>query len=225
MRSARADAAAVGEIPELAALADGSLAPKHRVELEAWVAVSPELAARLAEQRRARELTQSAACDVEVPAGLRARIEAQQGVRRRPMRRRVALVGAAVSTVAAAALGAIFGHSTPGPEFHAALAPTGLAPGATGQASLYETSSGWRIDLDATGLPRRDNGRFYEAWLANRSGVQVSIGTFNDGRIVTLWAGVSPEGFTTLTVTREQGDDDQASSGERVLVGTVEAGD
>ena len=39
---------------------------------------------------------------------------------------------------------------------------------------------------------------------------------------VTLWAGVSPADFTTLTVTREQADGNQASSGEKVLVGTVD---
>ena len=53
----------------------------------------------------------------------------------------------------------------------------------------------------------------------------VPIGTFNEGREVTLWAGVSPNDFTTLTVTREQADGDQACSGEKVLVGTVETGD
>jgi hypothetical protein len=51
----------------------------------------------------------------------------------------------------------------------------------------------------------------------------VPIGTFNEGEKVTLWAGVSPKTFTTLTVTRERANDDQASSGERVLVGTVTA--
>jgi hypothetical protein len=54
--------------------------------------------------------------------------------------------------------------------------------------------------------------------------VLVPIGTFNEGRNVTLWAGVSPKGFTTLTVTREQADGEQGSSGEKVLVGTVESG-
>ena len=48
------------------------------------------------------------------------------------------------------------------------------------------------------------------------------IGTFNEGRDVTLWAGVSPEDFTTLTVTRELADGDQASSGETVLIGEVD---
>ena len=52
----------------------------------------------------------------------------------------------------------------------------------------------------------------------------VPIGTFNEGRKVTLWAGVSPKSFKTLTVTREQADGDQSSSGQKVLVGTVYTG-
>jgi hypothetical protein len=63
--------------------------------------------------------------------------------------------------------------------------------------------------------------RAYEAWLRNRAGVLVPIGTFNEGRRVTLWAGVSPKEFPTLTVTRERADGAQASSGQKVLVGTA----
>ena len=97
-------------------------------------------------------------------------------------------------------------------------------PEASGEATLTKTSSGWRIELDAAGLPRLEGGRFYQAWLRNAGGVLVPIGTFNEGRDVTLWAGVSPKDFRTLTVTREQADGEQASSGERVLVGTVDTG-
>jgi hypothetical protein len=81
-----------------------------------------------------------------------------------------------------------------------------------------------QIELDATGLPRLGGSRFYEAWLRNAAGMPVPIGNFNEGRNVTLWAGVSPKVFTTLTVTREQTDGDQASSGEKKLVGTVTTG-
>ncbi len=52
---------------------------------------------------------------------------------------------------------------------------------ATGRATLTKTPSGWRVELRATGLPRLDNGRFYEAWLKDAAGVLVPIGTFNDG--------------------------------------------
>ncbi len=119
----------------------------------------------------------------------------------------------------------VFGSDTSGERLHAALAPTALLPGASGEATLTQTSSGWQIELDATGLPRLEDGRFYEAWLRNAAGVLVPIGTFNEGRDVTMWAGVSPKDFTTLTVTREQADGEQASSGEKVLVGTVDTGD
>jgi hypothetical protein len=88
---------------------------------------------------------------------------------------------------------------------------------------VRQTASGWRIDLDATGLDRLADGRFYEAWLLDTDGTLVPVGTFNEGRDVTLWAGVSPHDFATLTVTRERADGDQASSGAEVLVGTVDA--
>ena len=86
---------------------------------------------------------------------------------------------------------------------------------------MVQEQSGLRIELDATGLPRRDNGLFYQAWLRNEAGDLVPIGTFHDGDDVTLWAGVAAEDFPTLTVTEEAADGDQASSGVRVLVGTV----
>ena len=210
------------EIAELAALADGSLPPERRAALEARVAASSELADRLAEQERAVMFTRTAAAEVEAPTALRARIEAQRRARRMPVSRRLVVVGAAATAALVVAIGLAVLRSGPSPErFQAALAPTGLAPGAKGEATLTKTSSGWRIELDATGLPRLERGRFYEAWLRNASGVLVPVGTFNQGTNVTLWAGVSPMLFKTVTVTRERADGDQTSSGEKVLVGTV----
>ena len=209
----------------MAALADGSLAPERRAALETQVAGSSELADRLAEQQRAVELVRSAAAEVEAPASLRARIEAPQRARRGPTRRRVGLIAAGAAAVLAVAIGLrVFGSETSGERFHAALAPTRVVPDASGKATLTKTASGWKIELDATGLPRLEGGRFYQAWLRNADGVLVPIGTFNEGEDVTLWAGVSPKDFTTLTITREQADGEQASSGEKVLVGTVDTG-
>ena len=211
---------------ELAALADGSLDPERRAELEAQIEASPILADRLAEQERAVALLRGAGDEVEAPAGLRARLEAQRSARTVRTPRRLALGGVAAAAVAAAAIVAVVvvGSGSNGTRFQAALGPTPLAPGASGEATLTRTTSGWRIHLDATGLPRLAGDRFYEAWLRSTAGVLVPIGTFNEGRKVTLWAGVSPKSFTSLTVTREQADGDQTSSGEKVLVGTVDTG-
>lgn len=223
MRPRRRDESGSRELAELAALADGSLAPERRAELEARVAGSPELADRLAEQRRAVALARSAAAGVETPAALRARIEARRHARRVPAPRRLVLIGAAAAAVVAAVgIGlAVSSSSTSGERLEATLVATDAASGARGEATLTKTPSGWRIELDARGLPRLESGRFYEAWLHNPAGVLVPVGTFNDPRQVTLWAGVSPLRFTTLTVTRERADGNQASSGEKVLVGKV----
>jgi anti-sigma factor RsiW len=214
------------EVAELAALADGSLAPERRAALEARIAASPELAERLAEQERALALARMATDGVEAPPGLRARVEAQQRAPRRHVARRPVLVGAfAAAVLAAAVTVVVLDSDTSNPTYRAALASTSLAPEASGEVTLTRTASGWRVELHATGLPRLDGGRFYQAWLRNADGVLVPLGSFNDGRDVTLWAGVSPQTFRTITVTRERADGDQSSSGEKVLVATIDTGD
>jgi anti-sigma-K factor RskA len=223
LRRRRREAAGDQEIAELAALADGSLPTDRQAELQARVDASPELADRLSEQQHAVALARTAAAETVAPDRLRARIDAERQRRRSPAPRRVALGVAVTAGVAAAVVVAVvaLNSSADSQRFRAALGPTPLAPAATGDATLVKTSSGWRIELDARGLPRLDAGRFYEAWLRNSTGVLVPVGTFNEPRKVTLWAGVSPIEYSTLTVTRERADGDQASSGERVLTGKI----
>ena len=91
----------------------------------------------------------------------------------------------------------VLDSGTSAERFEVALAATDPASGASGDATLTKTTSGWRIELDASGLPRLDGGRFYQAWLRNADGVLVPVGSFNEGEDVTLWAGVSPRDFTT----------------------------
>lgn len=130
---------------------------------------------------------------------------------------------AAAAVVIAVVVGLTVHGVGPSPtQFKVSLAATDLAPGASGSATLTKTTAGWRIELNVTGLLRRDNGRYYEAWLKNAAGTLVPVGTFNQGPSVTLWAGVPPTSFPTLTVTEQQTSRSEASSGKRVLTGSVD---
>jgi hypothetical protein len=145
----------------------------------------------------------------------------------RSRRMRYTLVGIAAAIVLGVglAVGLTVGLSGSGSQplaYSASLTGTELASGATGSATLTKTRSGWRIHVTATGLPRRDNGQYYEAWLKNAAGVLVPIGTFNEGADVTLWAGVPPSSFPTLTITQQTVEGGPASSGRVVLVGATE---
>jgi hypothetical protein len=146
--------------------------------------------------------------------------EAGAGKRRR---RLLAVVGiaAAVLLAVGVTVGVYVNRDQP-VEFAAALSGTELSPDASGNVTLTKTRSGWDIRLHATGLPRREDGEYYQAWLKNDAGLLVPIGSFNDGRDVTLWSGVGPADFPTLTITQETADGDQASSGLVVLMGVAE---
>lgn len=147
--------------------------------------------------------------------------EARAGRQRRRIRFAVAGVAATVLLAAGVTVGLQANRAEP-VEFAASLSGTELAPDAAGDVTLTKTPSGWKIRLNATGLPRRADGEFYEAWLKDDAGLLVPIGTFNDGHDVTLWSGVGPTTFPTLTVTREVADGDQASSGQVVLMGQAD---
>jgi hypothetical protein len=115
------------------------------------------------------------------------------------------------------------GGSTP--DFEGELAATELSPGAAGSVEIGRNGGGFRVTLDATGLPALPSGRFYQAWLKDRQGTLVPIGTFSSSdETVTLWSGVSPEELPLLTVTVEERDGDQASSGQVVLAGEISPG-
>ena len=151
-------------------------------------------------------------------------VPARVARRRRGRRPRVVAAVAGLAAAAAAAAIAVavsLGGGTHPLQYQAALAGTTLAPAATGQVTLTQTLSGWRVTLHGSGLPRLDNGYFYEAWLKNPAGILVPIGTFNQPDNVTLWSGVPPTQYPTITITRQRADGNPASSGQRVLVGVA----
>ncbi|MFL6100297.1 MAG: anti-sigma factor [Actinomycetales bacterium] len=137
----------------------------------------------------------------------------------RPRWVRYAVSAVAAAAVVAVALAISLNRGGQPVQFAASLNGTRLAPSASGEVTLTKTTSGWRITLHAKGLPRRDGGEYYEAWLKNAQGQLVPIGTFNQGDDVTLWSGVSPANYPTLTVTRQVANGQQASSGQVVLAG------
>ena len=169
--------------------------------------------------------TRSAAAEVEAPAALRARIERQQRAaprRRRaalcPRRRRRAVRGGGRRCRAVAAPARSAEQLPRGARTHRARARRRR------RSHAHQDVLGLADRAERHGTAPRRDGLFYEAWLQNAAGVLVPIGTFNEGRKVTLWAGVSPKDYPSLTVTREQADGNQASSGEKVLVGLVTSG-
>ena len=141
----------------------------------------------------------------------------------RSRRPRIAWLAGLAAAAAAAVIAVVVtvGGGSNATQFQAALSGTALAPGASAQVTLTQTQYGWRITLQGHGLPRLDNGYYYEAWLKNPAGILVPIGTFNQPNNVTLWAGVPPTQYPTITITRQRADGNPASSGQRVLVGVA----
>jgi hypothetical protein len=124
------------QLAELSALADGTLDPARRTEVEARIAASPELSVLYERERRVVEMLHETRTAVRAPASLRARIEAQRPSRRTFARRRFGYAGALAGAVAAVALALvlILPAGTPGaPSVSQAaglaiLGPSGAAP-------------------------------------------------------------------------------------------------
>lgn len=118
-------------------------------------------------------------------------------------------------------LSALSSADTGTDAFSAGLTSTGLLPDVSGDIDITSFDSGLRIDLEAPGLPRRDDGKFYEGWVRTIDGDLFPVGTFHDGRDVTLWAGVGLERIELFTITLEEAagpnDPGQGTSGEVVL--------
>jgi hypothetical protein len=203
----------------------GSLGARERAELDelrallqapaTWAEPDPILESRVVQAIAEEAGAEPRGAQVRAP---RFRL---RSILRRPtyaLSAAAALAAATIVVVVAIAGGA----SGRGPQRLAmVVSGTSLAPAAHGSAQLTKTASGWRIELSATGLPHLANGRYYEAWLKNAAGVLVPVGTFNDARHVTLWAGVPATSFRVLTVTRQQANGNPASSGKRVLTGRI----
>jgi anti-sigma factor RsiW len=155
------------EMAELSALADGSLPPERRAEVEAQVAASPELQTLLERQRLAVRAMQTLG-EEEVPRSLQANVDArrralgERGRRGRRLLPRIALAGAAAVTVAVV-LAVVLGGGPAGPTVAdaarlATQPPTAPAPAPAG-------SAGTRLALGVQGVVFPDYARAY-GWRA-----------------------------------------------------------
>ena len=223
-------------IAYLSGEAVASLTPQERAELDelrtllatpsTWEEPDPALEDRvvsaIAEEARNQR---RGATTPELPADANTQRNRRPAIALRSLFRRPAFALGAFATAAAAAVIvvlALSNNSATPLRFAMVVTGTPLAPYAHGSATATKTTSGWEIQLSASGLPHIANGRYYQAWLKNAAGILVPVGTFNDARQVTLWSGVPVTQFRTLTVTLQQANGDQASSGRRVLSGTIQ---
>jgi hypothetical protein len=131
------------ERADLAALADGSLPPERRAEVEARAEASPELRAALSEQRRAVESVRGAYARERAPEGLRAgATERAAGRTERGFPRRASALPRALLPVAAALAAVVV---------IAALVLPGGTPGGPGVGEAAELAE--RPPTDAAPAP------------------------------------------------------------------------
>jgi len=210
-----------------------SLTPQERAELDevrgllttpaTWEepdsALEDRIVSAIAEEARRGRPVESAP---PAPAAPEAPKSGREPWLRRLFRRPAIAFGglAAAATAIAVAIVLAVGSSSPAPlQFAMVVSGTSLAPGAHGSATLTKMSSGWEIQLSATGLPHLSGGRYYQAWLKNPAGILVPVGTFNDAQRVILWSGAPVTQFRSFSVTEQLANGNPVSSGRRVLVG------
>jgi len=124
------------ELADLSALADGTLDPTRKADVEAHIAASPQLTALYERERRVVDVLHQARATERAPAALRARIAASRPSRRSMARRRFVYAGGVAAALAAVVLAIVLAlpSGTPGsPSVSdaaalAARGPTGAAP-------------------------------------------------------------------------------------------------
>jgi Anti-sigma-K factor rskA, C-terminal len=201
----------------------GALEPQEAAELELLADVLGDSSTWAEPRAGLEDAVVRAVADAE-PTTTTSRTTTARSEARRQRRRVLASALAAAAVIATVVATALVTQGGTSPDYEAQLRGTVSAPGARASADITRNDAGFRITLDANDLPTVRSGEYYQAWLKNAAGALVPIGTFSssDGR-VTLWSGLSPKDFPTLTVTIEAADNDQTSSGRQVLVGEVRA--
>ncbi len=165
-----------GDADSLPASADSGRVERTQAllsEPSLWVEPSPDLEQRVIDaiQAAGASTTSPATADAAPLSGAGG-ITGIVGGRRLSRRWvRTTVFAAAAAVLLAVGLATVITTQRDRPvEFAAALQGTELAPAATGSVTMTQTTSGWRIHITATGLPRLDGGRYYQGWLKDAAG-------------------------------------------------------
>jgi hypothetical protein len=104
------------ELADLSALADGTIEPARKAEVEAHIAGSPELSGLYERERRVVDALHQARATERAPDRLRAKIDASRPSRTSTARRRFTYAGAAAAALAAVVLALVLAlpSGTPG---------------------------------------------------------------------------------------------------------------
>ncbi len=134
------------------------------------------------------------------------------------------------ASVAAAALivaiGLAYGPSLLGDQEVAAatLEPMGEAPNAGAEVNVRGSGENLEVNVDAWGLPKCEEGEYYQLWFVKENGKHVSAGTFTVGESgdteIHLTAPRFATSYPRIGVTVER-DSDPRPSGEMMMGGEL----
>jgi hypothetical protein len=137
------------EQADLSALADGTIDPGRRAEVEARIAASPQLTALYERERRVAELLHRANEQTRAPLGLRERIEAQRPSRAKRARRRLSYAGGLAAALAVVALALVLLLPGGSPGAPSVSEAAGLATlGATQSAPMPDPDNPAKLGSD-----------------------------------------------------------------------------
>ena len=106
----------------------------------------------------------------------------------------------------------------------ATLAPTGLAPGASGEVRIEDAGANARVNLKVSGLPDLRPDEYYELWFVE-DGERISGGGFavddEGSATVTMNAPRAAERYPSMGITREESPGDPRPSPTKVLGGEL----
>lgn len=204
----------------------GELEPEEELELERHL----EGCVRCRDEAEALDLVHDELRGFSVPPPpyLKDRVMADLPLRPRRNWRVPGVVLAAAALLVVLILGGVYAQflgQTETPASSASLAPTPLAPGASGEVRVEDAGANVRVSLDVSGLPELHPDEYYELWFVE-GGERISSGGFtvdDEGSAAVLMnAPAAAERYPSMGITREESSGDPRPSPTKVLGGELQ---